>query len=87
MTKAAVSKSMRRLPLTARIELLEELWHTIAADQALIPITNAQKAEIDECLAEIERHPGEGMSLPEFRRFLKSAVFQLKGLPKHKRAG
>ena len=87
MTKAAVSKSMRRLPLTARIELLEELWHTIAADQALIPVTNAQKAEIDACLTEIDRHPGEGMQLPEFRRFLKAATLQLESRPKHKRAG
>lgn len=87
MTKTSVSKSMRRLPVTDRIELLDELWHSIAADQASIPVTDAQKATYDECIAEIDRHPGKGMTLAEFRKFIKDASRQLQNNTKRKRAG
>jgi putative addiction module component (TIGR02574 family) len=87
MTKTAVSKSMRRLPVTERIELLDELWHSIAADQSSIPVTEDQKAVIDDCLAEIERHPGRGMTLLDFRRFLRETSRQIKDGNQRKRAG
>ena len=87
MTKTTVSKSMRRLPVAERIELLDELWHSIAADQASIPVSADQKAMIDDCLAEIEQHPGRGMTLPEFRKFLSDASRQFAGGNKRKRAG
>lgn len=87
MTKNTLSKSMRRLPVTDRIELLDELWHSIAADQAAIPVTDDQKATYDECIAEIEQHPGRGMTLPEFRKFIRDTSLLLQNSHKRKRAG
>lgn len=78
MTKATVSKSMRRLPVADRIELLDELWHSIAADQRDIPVTAAQKAMIDERLDWIEKHPGQGMTLAEFRRKLQQTSRRMR---------
>jgi putative addiction module component (TIGR02574 family) len=78
MNKAAVSKSMRRLPVTDRIELLDELWHSIAADQRDIPVTEEHKTMIDQSLAEIEKNPGKGMSHAEFKKKLNQLARDLK---------
>jgi putative addiction module component (TIGR02574 family) len=76
MTKAAVSKSMRRLPLLDRMALLYELWLSILpdlADQRNVPLTKAQKRMVDKRLREIEEHPERGMPLKEFRKKLHQA--------------
>ncbi len=42
------------LPVEAKLKLVEDLWDSIAADQAKLPLTDAQKAELDERLKEFE---------------------------------
>jgi putative addiction module component (TIGR02574 family) len=79
MKKAALSKSMRRLPVTDRIELLDELWHSIVADQDEIPVTDDQKQMIDECLLEIEKNPGRGINHAEYKKKLRGITRGLKG--------
>jgi len=39
-----------RLPLEDRIQLVEDLWDSIAADQNLLPLTPEQRAELDRRL-------------------------------------
>ena len=41
---------LRTLPIGERIQLVEELWDSIAADQALLPLTDEQRAELDRRL-------------------------------------
>ena len=78
MTKAMISKSMKRLPVTKRIELVDELIYSIAQDQSKIPVSDAQKAMIDECLEEIEKHPGRGMTLGQFKKKLRETANQMR---------
>jgi len=39
-----------RLPLEDRIQLVEDLWDSIAADQNLLPLTPEQRTELDRRL-------------------------------------
>lgn len=86
MTKATVSKSMRKLPVEDRIELLDELWFSIAADQREMLVSDAHKAMIDERLKEIEEHPEEGMPLAEFRKKLQQTSKRMRAGKRRKNA-
>ena len=41
---------LRALPIDERIRLVEDIWDSIAADQAAVPLTDAQRVEIDRRL-------------------------------------
>ena len=41
---------LRTLPIGERIQLVEDLWDSIAAAQALLPLTEEQRAELDRRL-------------------------------------
>jgi len=43
------------LPLDERMQLGEYLWDSIAAEQGALPITEAQRAELDRRLEAFER--------------------------------
>lgn len=49
------------LPIEVRLKLVEDLWDSIATDQKKLPLTDAQKAELDGRLDEFELdgEPGE----------------------------
>ncbi len=42
------------LDVTERILLVEEIWDSIAADSAAVPVTDAQRAELDHRLTSDE---------------------------------
>ena len=46
MSVSAKSLGIDRLGIEERLALVEELWDSIAADSAAIPLTGAQRAEI-----------------------------------------
>ncbi|MGH7261529.1 MAG: addiction module protein [Nitrospiraceae bacterium] len=50
---------MDRLGIEERLALVEELWDSIAADSAAIPLTDAQRAELDRRLADHEATPDD----------------------------
>lgn len=41
---------LRNLPIEERIRLVEDIWDSIATDQAVLPLTNEQKEELDRRL-------------------------------------
>jgi putative addiction module component (TIGR02574 family) len=45
---------VKDLPVEVRLKLVEDLWDSIAADQNKLPLTEAQKAELDNRLDEFE---------------------------------
>jgi putative addiction module component (TIGR02574 family) len=65
---------LNELPLDERIKLVEELWDSIAADQKALPLTPAQRAELDRRLDayELDKNPGRCATevLAEIRRKL-----------------
>jgi putative addiction module component (TIGR02574 family) len=44
-------EELRQLSIAERIQLVEDLWDSIAADSASAPLTAAQKTELDRRLA------------------------------------
>lgn len=51
---------LQRMPLRKRIQMVEDLWDSIAADQRSLPLTAAQRAELDRRLDayEFDLNPG-----------------------------
>jgi putative addiction module component (TIGR02574 family) len=65
-----------RLPLTERLRLVEAIWNSIAADSTAMPLTEAQRAELDRRLAEHEASPDDVVAWEE----IKAAITErLKG--------
>jgi len=49
-----VDARMHALSIEEKLELIEELWNSIAADQATLPVTDEQRHELDLRLQEFE---------------------------------
>jgi putative addiction module component (TIGR02574 family) len=49
-----------KLSIAERIQLAEDLWDSIPAEGADVPLTEAQKAELDRRLEELEHDPDAG---------------------------
>ncbi len=52
--------NLRHLPVAERLRLVEDLWDSIADDQAALPLTLAQQAELEKRLDAYaaDRNPG-----------------------------
>jgi putative addiction module component (TIGR02574 family) len=61
----AVKSDLRKLPLDERIQLVEDLWDSIAADQNASPLTPEQRAELDRRLDAYEADGDPGRPAEE----------------------
>ena len=52
---------LRELPVSERIQLVEDLWDTIALDSESIRLTEAQTAELNRRLDRFDEDPSEGI--------------------------
>ncbi len=50
-------EELLKLSVAERIQLVEDLWDSIAADPESLPLTEAQKAELDRRLEEHHADP------------------------------
>jgi putative addiction module component (TIGR02574 family) len=48
-----------QLPIAERIRLVEAIWDSIAEESDAVPLTDAQRAELDRRLAEHEADPDD----------------------------
>lgn len=46
-----------RLSLPERIQLVQEIWDSVVAESAAVPVTKKQKAELDRRLADLAANP------------------------------
>jgi putative addiction module component (TIGR02574 family) len=69
-----MNAKLQQLPLDERIKLVEDLWDSIAADQKALPLTPAQRTELDRRLDayELDKNAGRLASevLADIRRRL-----------------
>jgi putative addiction module component (TIGR02574 family) len=56
-----------RLPVEERLALVEDIWDSIAADSAALPLTDVQRDELDRRLAEHETNPDDVVPWEELR--------------------
>jgi putative addiction module component (TIGR02574 family) len=55
-----MKSNLTSLPVDERIQLVEDLWDSIALVQGSLPLTDDQRAELDKRLRafELDRNPG-----------------------------
>ena len=49
-----------KLSVPERLDLVEAIWDTIAADPAALPLSDEHREELDRRLEEFERDPKDG---------------------------
>jgi putative addiction module component (TIGR02574 family) len=60
-------EELRKLPLAERLELVEDLWDSIAGEADQLALTQAQMDELDRRFADYEANPDEGVAWEEVR--------------------
>ena len=59
MNASIKSLGIDRLPLDERLALVEDLWDSIAADSAALPLTDAQRSELQKRIEEDDARPDD----------------------------
>lgn len=62
-----------RLSISERLALLDAIWQSLEGEGKELPLSEAQKRELDRRIAEDEAHPEEGISWEALRATLKPA--------------
>ena len=57
---SAVPEEIRNLSVEDRLRLAEDIWESIRSDPDSVPLTHAQRAELDRRLAAFRAAPGTG---------------------------
>lgn len=68
------SLGIDQLGVDERLALIEALWDSISADESAIPVTEAQRAELDRRLADHEVNPDDVVSWDEVRESLNQRL-------------
>jgi len=58
---------LRGLPVAERIQLVEDLWDSIAADSNDLRLSGAQLDELDRRLDRLEQMPDDGAEWPTLK--------------------
>jgi putative addiction module component (TIGR02574 family) len=64
---AKPARDYRKLPIPERLQLVEEIWNSIAEDAKVLPLTDDQRAELDRRWAEHERDPSTAIPWDQVR--------------------
>jgi putative addiction module component (TIGR02574 family) len=67
----ALRDELFRLPAAERLELLEELWDSIADEDPALELTPEQREDLDRRLAEADADPTGGSSWEEARERIR----------------
>ena len=63
-----------QLTIAERIQLAEDIWDSVAAFPEAVPLTDAQKEELDRRLQAYAEHPNEGVSWDELKDKLRKSA-------------
>ena len=63
-----------RLTVAERIQLAEDIWDSVVAFPESVPLTDAQKEELDRRLQAHARNPNEGISWDELKNKLRKTA-------------
>jgi putative addiction module component (TIGR02574 family) len=64
---ADLTKQALSLPLPERLQLVDDLWESILAQVEEIPLTDAQRSELDRRVARYEANPETAKPWSEVR--------------------
>lgn len=73
---ADLRDELLKLPVAERLELVQELWDSIAVDceREPFPLTEAQREELSRRARELEAHPERAISWKEARERLRTRL-------------
>jgi putative addiction module component (TIGR02574 family) len=71
MSPTLKSLGIDQLSMAQRILLVEEIWDSIAAEKEEVPITEAQRQDLQRRLAAYEANPKAGSSWDEVKARLR----------------
>lgn len=60
-------EQLRELPVEERLQIVGELWDSIAEDASALELTPEQQAELNRRLDDLEKNPAEGRPWEEVR--------------------
>jgi putative addiction module component (TIGR02574 family) len=60
-------EELRKLPLAERLDLVEDLWDSIASESDQLTLTQAQMEELDRRFADYQQNPDAGVTWEEVR--------------------
>lgn len=72
MSKADLKQEIRKLPLSERVELLEELWREAESERP--GLLEWQKELLDERLRDAEAHPEDWVSWEDAKQRLEQQL-------------
>jgi putative addiction module component (TIGR02574 family) len=50
-------EELKKLPVAERLELLEKIWESLRQDPEAVPLTDAQRRELDRRVEDLEKDP------------------------------
>ncbi len=63
-------EDIQRLPIADRIKLVGDIWDSIATSEEAVPVTDAQRRELQRRLEEYERDPRAGKTWEDVKKSL-----------------
>ncbi|MCY4612376.1 MAG: addiction module protein [Nitrospira sp.] len=69
-----MADDLRTLPIDERMQLVEDIWDSIAADQAALPLTDEQRVELDRRLDAYETDNIKGREASDVVTALKKRL-------------
>lgn len=64
-------QAIRQLSVDERLALVEAIWDSLAEDADALPLTDAQRSELERRLAEYQAHPERTRPWEEVREELE----------------
>ncbi len=64
-------EDLKQLPLSERLQLVEDLWDSFASDLETAPLPESLQAEMDRRLESYLKDPSRSLSLEEVQRRMK----------------
>lgn len=74
MARSAKSLGIDQLSVEDRLALVDEIWASICADSASIPLTDAQRVELDRRVADEDAFPGDVMPWEEIKASMRARL-------------
>jgi putative addiction module component (TIGR02574 family) len=63
-----------QLSVSERIQLAEDIWDSIAANPEALPLTDAERQELDRRLESYARNPDEGIAWDDLKKQVRKSA-------------
>jgi putative addiction module component (TIGR02574 family) len=63
-----------QMSVAERIQLVEDIWDSVAASPESVPVTDTQKEELDRRLQAHAQNPSEGVSWGELKEKVRKSA-------------